>query len=427
MFRTLLLVLTVMAPPQLAHRLASPDAAVGNAAMESSPHERCLDARQPRAKSLRSTEGNRVFIERAKAVSAGKSILLMGYPTLVEDASRPQDAAAGGVVYLGVRLVGSAADVPIPVPERTGGYAVLRVASTPAGTIDALWRSDGPPDPLLSRDSLHSASWNGQSWSAPRTVPGFGLALSWSALRVSQATRDADGPWLRAADKIVRWTTSGWQASSVADQAELYFDVLSLGDGVNLLAYVANASPGANTVFLRRSTDHGKTWTVGQRVGPKSSAPAYEPHLVKLGTRRVALVWIDGAESLIGQTLRIALSPDAGRTWQMQPSYRLPHAARTLNVAGDRLGTIHAVVQLAADATSSFTAPYHAVWRGAWSGHWLASQAATSFGAATVDAVGPSTVVFTWSEFEAQGQTSVPVTRLIISDAACFTRIRRTS
>ncbi|MBA4070408.1 MAG: hypothetical protein C0497_01015 [Gemmatimonas sp.] len=84
------------------------------------------------------------------------------------------------------------------------------------------------------------------------------------------------------------------------------------------------------------------------------------------------------------------------------------------------------VAQLAADMVSSFTAPYHVVWRGTWSGRWLASKVPTSFGAGTVDAVGPSSVVMTWSEFETQGRSSLPVTKLVITRAACFTQTRRT-
>lgn len=422
MFRPALLLLTVLAPPQNKLKAVKPATADSSAR---SALARCLDGLHVRATPLRSPTGERVFIEGAKAVLVGKNLMLLGYPTLVSEASRRDDTASPGMIYLGVRLIGNAAGAPIPLPERTGAYRLLRVAPTPTGVIDALWRSDGPVDSLLSRDSLRSASWSGTSWSAPRIVPGFGHAALWSPLRVSQPARSVDGPWLRAADKIVRWTWHGWQVHSVADQAELYFDVLSLRGGVDLLTYVANASPGGNTVFLKRSTDRGRTWSAGQRVGPAVSDPAYEPHLLALDTQRVALVWIEGSQPLIGQTLRLALSRDAGRTWNQQASYRLPQSARTLSTAVDSLGTIHVVTQLAMDATSSFTVPYHAVWRATWSGAWLAQKSATAFGVATIDAVGPRSVLMTWSEFEGQAQASMPVTKVIIGDAACFARAGR--
>jgi hypothetical protein len=206
----------------------------------------------------------------------------------------------------------------------------------------------------------------------------------------------------------------------VLDKVDLYFSALSLKGNVDLVAFVGNAAPAGNTVFITRSLDRGAHWSVPVRIGARRATPAYEPHLLAINPNSVALLWIDGSEPLIGQTLHLYVSEDNGLSWSARKPYRLPKAARGLSAAVDKFGAIHVLVQLAADALSTYSTPFHAVWRDRWYGAALTSDASRAFGTANIDAVGADSLVISWSEMVSSAAGPVPATRLVIQRAGCF-------
>lgn len=100
------------------------------------------------------------------------------------------------------------------------------------------------------------------------------------------------------------------------------FPSLSTGGGTVFLVW-QDARGGRNEIYLKRSTDHGSTWSDAVRV-THGSVSSETPSLVDDG-RIIHLTWVDRRDDHTSFEVYSKASGDRGETWS--PPHRLSHAS----------------------------------------------------------------------------------------------------
>jgi hypothetical protein len=149
----------------------------------------------------------------------------------------------------------------------------------------------------------------------------------------------------------LRWTGDVWRATQLpAAGVPAYVDLAADEKGQVAIAYVAGRHDATgsypNTVFLTRSTDRGETWGQHYVVSDPSRSPTYEAKVVIDAQSGVHVLWMrHPPQRLDPDAVWHAATADGGSTWSNFASLPITGLAVRSQVAMDRCGTIHYIVE----------------------------------------------------------------------------------
>lgn len=330
------------------------------------------------------------------------------------DIVRPSIALFGdSVVLVGNRfssphswnMIGMRAAFPgkenLPLPSGVLHFAAPLAAFAQDGRLHLLWaepsegmelRDTSRHQPRLTR-IYHAEYWGSASqvfiegrpllWSTARLIYEAS-AIQWEGGRGSRAVIDRDGTL-----HLVFYLWGNRQGSVyLRDNPRGVREVIEfirfpgmypeLGFGPAGEAYLAFINPNetsferdANSVFVRRSTDGGRTWEAPVLVSLSGQQQAHNVRMAVTPAGQVHLLWLKNRSGgFTPEVIWHSLSDDGGRTWNdpvelVVPGARPPFGA--LSVAADSTGGVHAVA-LFEHTESRHGRVYYAHWnRQGWS------------------------------------------------------------
>lgn len=352
---------------------------------------------------LRSAEGSLVYVESPQVVQEGDSAVLIGAPTWAFDsAGTPILIPSGDTVsvnFAGVRVampqIGTSVQVTslIGLPEGVWSMSTPRVARSPDGAVHALFRvEDLPGSRHASYDTAWTASLRGRVWTRPRQVLGDELGARWNGITVSTASTLGMVSHVATSVSVARRRSlallaandSGWTARFVRFPYHLYPDLLPSGTPSDLLvSYVdAGERSGINTLFVRRSTDGGSSWTEPTQVSADTSGEVHYPRTVVLDQHTLGVIWLEDVRGPRHHLhLWLATSTDGGTTWQGRASAELAMTwPPYLHVAPDGRGGLHVFLLPPTRANEPGSTPVHFTWRQTGDAQWVRHSLPTAHG-----------------------------------------------
>lgn len=326
--------------------------------------------------------GNSVWLPGASFVFPGEQTLVVG------NALRGPDRSVRNalrIVPLGKDTMG----VPAGVPD--GEFFLHPLATLDsAGALHLFWGEPLTPDPSDGHESdaraariFHSAEFtegdytiDGQSvnWSVPQ-VGYQAERVAWEGQRSAAAGVAPDGaihmafPTFGSGRLVhVRYDPPEVLQTTSFRDSGFYPGLAWLPNGDLVMSFIApdrSASSDANSVFVRRSGDWGRTWDEPVLVSRSGRREAHGLKMAVDGRGRIHLLW---RKNLTGgrvtQAIWHSLSDDGGRTWSPPVELPVPGAEGTrrtteLAVAPTAAGDVHAFYGLLVDGQTRF---HHREW-----------------------------------------------------------------
>jgi hypothetical protein len=277
----------------------------------------------------------------ARALGRPTGTFVFAYPKIVAD--------TGGVVH----MIWGEPDKPVRVP---GGEWPPRVTHIWTATFA---RGIGWSQPKILFASPGIWWYDGH--------PGDPLATADGNLHFVIAVRE-DGRFGRLV--YVRYEHAAWHLSSVRIVGSAaYATVAADANGTVVIAFIAaepTARHDANSVFMVRSTDGGRSWEPTKLVSLSGSNQASAIHAFIAADGRIDLVW---AQNLSGgwapDVIRHRSSEDGGR-WSAPDDVVPPPGFWRLQAAADRCGAIHVLYEDAHGSTENVHLDY-VRWAQRWS------------------------------------------------------------
>jgi hypothetical protein len=260
------------------------------------------------------------------------------------------------------------------------------------GTLHVLWAEPGEgARPLLREDWIrlifdyaslwHAAYTRERGWTEPARVYA-GSGISWHHGMADMVADPAAGlhgvvgDETRGALVYLGFSHGAWQSRPVPGivRRPSYLAIAASGGRV-YVAYVAadrSAPRDANSVFLVRSADGGRTWLPPRLISRSGANQATQIRAFAAPDGTVHLVW---AQNLSGglepQVVRHVVSGDGGETWSPPDDVDFPDGLGTLKAAVDRCGGVHVIHEARADAGESEESR---LWYARWAGGWSAPE-----------------------------------------------------
>ncbi len=157
-------------------------------------------------------------------------------------------------------------------------------------------------------------------------------------------------------------------------RAPVYISVAVDGSGRVYVAYVdalRGTRGDANSVFLVRSPDGGRTWLPPQLISRSGGDLATQLRVLAAPDGTAHLVWAKNVSGgLEPQVIRHVRSGDKGETWSAPEDVDIPDGLGTLNATVDACGAVHVIHESHADernAQSDVRRLFYARWNGRWS------------------------------------------------------------
>ena len=208
------------------------------------------------------------------------------------------------------------------------------------------------PTMLISGARLRWRPSTSDGWFETRAAFGFAAPLTVGPGSGIAVIANEDGVWRRTTAPVPNGAAS---ASVASDGSTIYLAYLAAWDG---------AGTDVNSVFLIRSFDNGRSWTLPQLISRSGSHAAYQLRAVIVESR-LHLLWTQ--EVAGGATaLRITWSSDSGASWASLEDVAVSPQGYDLRVSADACGTIHVVFIDFADGVQRAQLQ-HVMWRGGWS------------------------------------------------------------
>jgi hypothetical protein len=256
----------------------------------------------------------------------------------------------------------------IEAPPGNFTFAFPRIATAPPGTLHVLWAepADRATDsistgPLELRDyaSVWHAEFQGTQWSAPEQVYRGG-DIEWDPVSTSRLIVDAGGALhlaFAAVDSAgrprivhLRSSRAGWSHTSVGLHAIAGYVDANAGSGERLVMAFAtvhhdSTTSRANTIFVARSADGGRTWTDPVPITRPEQGPAYEPRLARGRGDTLHLAWTqsDPADPNESVALWHTVSTDDGASWGSPLSSSISGMTHQLQAAAAPCGGLHVI------------------------------------------------------------------------------------
>jgi hypothetical protein len=174
-----------------------------------------------------------------------------------------------------------------------------------------------------------------------------------------------------------------WHRTEVATGAAGYSSVATGPDGRVYLAYIGPDTThlsDANSVFLVRSPDGGRTWSSPRLISRSGRRQATEVRALVAPDGTLHLVWSQNLSGgLRAEVARHVFSRDRGETWSAPDDLDAPDGFAQLRAVVDRCGSVHVVY------TTLSTSPKNVweynrgverweLWYAYWHRRWQAPQ-----------------------------------------------------
>jgi hypothetical protein len=268
-------------------------------------------------------------------------------------------------------------------------FAAPRAFVDGDGTLHVVWAEPGDWRPVLRQDWGDFASHYGSLWHAtyrPRrgwTVPErvyAGSQIRWSH-GTGDMTLDHAGVLHglvtdEATQELIYLTLGGpgRQTRPVpAVQGPVYSSIAVGEHGETYVAFInadRSVQSDANSVFLVRSPDGGRTWLPPQLISRSGERQATAVQVLVAGDAGVHLVW---AQNLSGglspEVVRHVVSRDGGETWSAPDDADIPNGLGTLMAAVDRCGCVH-IIHESVDYSEEEGTEHGILSYASWDGRW---------------------------------------------------------
>jgi hypothetical protein len=349
------------------------------------------------------------YIEAPAILEKLGDLVFLGSPAVAVSLTADRTSLRASDSLIGARLSRKGITaIPRPSPD---SLDISRAAVTPDGQVTLLW---GHEDSLTRQTNIMWSELRADHWVEPKAIPGTTDLNIWRTNLVSRpATIDrtvvlaaAPGADQRDHARILYWDKQGWASRPLKDHHQLYSSITQAGNGDWVMGYVDYGEPDGNTVYARRSTDHGATWLLPLRISEPRTGPAFDVDIVSLGGNRLAIVWGAGG-GMLQNEVRISISNDAGRTWESQLPWRASGgivSVRSVAAGRDRVG-----VAVQAMRTNGAGGPHYLEWSDGWRNAWVAPDSIRSFGVTTIARISNGTVL-AWGQTRSLAGKRIPVT-----------------
>lgn len=364
-------------------------------------------------------DGRPVYIERGLIASFAHRTLALGRPTffwLGRNHMAPPEALkdSAAVVWSFTRAgalidsAGTAVGVPM-VDTPLHPHKTPRLMAQDDHTVLVAWAAADSASKTddVNANRVELASFDGQRWSAPRTIitaphveldpaPAVRAGRPLSTPVIAVRARDSAGSFVRLASaKGENWITSDWRgqvftingavASAWTDRSVTLIVMGSLWD-----RGMANA-PTTGVYSIRgepNATDY--QWAQPQLID--SLRDSYELFSsARLGGDSLVVVWYGPRVRGEAGVLNTALSIDRGRSWTLTPAFSTRSAVDGVLLVVDSNGGLHAVFRGAPQEQAHILdAPgliVHSEWR---LGEWALPTEVSKEASLTAPAVGAS-------------------------------------
>lgn len=372
---------------------------------------------------LTSPDGYSAFVETPQIVRGAEDIFIVGFPSF---AFRPDgyfyragDKTTAPAMLVGARVTDAdrVSFLPSPVSQF---LANPKPVVDPERRVHLFW-VDGDTlfDPILGRP-ITTARWTGNRWSDPVQVISTGRTSVWRRNTISPTTTIEGVPQFVVTPGLsgdgaatrISWENGRWAAAPLPDHYEIYTSIAAIGDTA-LFAYVDFGAPDGNAVFVKRSTDRGRTFLPPVRLSAPGSGPAYDPRIHPLPRGNFAVVWLTGGDSF-RSTLFAARSDDRGRTWQTSVPFPVATGIGSMRSAVTNTGKVAVVVQI---GDNRRLVPTYIEWqKGTWSSPLpLITDSSSSLGVPAIE--GGDNVILAWGEYAPGARR--PITKYMRLPADC--------
>jgi hypothetical protein len=368
--------------------------------------------------SLRMPDGRPVYIEPGSIGQSGSKIITLGGPTFVwlsptMFSPDPRDTAAmikatlnslwnltrAGFVFDSTGY-GSPID-PAPFGRQPIKPRLFRLDRDALGV---LWAQDPDDtqknelmlyarlkdgkwtDPVLLTDSVEDWQRNGGLTGITNTIPFYAVK---------------DNSESRPQRFVIGFLDNGiWKKFRVPiDGLGPSLNIIPLQDAVVALVDHSGRDAGVWALRLRRSNSDTLAVEIKERLDSSAGSATREALLFRLSGDSVLAVWSHSRDG--SYSLRSALSPDAGRRWNVLPA--IPVSRKISNLGGTRSnnGDVHLVYKTNPPRTLGFPGPMSHV--SFSNGRWTTPDAVTDH-EVHAPVIGSTTtgVVVTWAEYETQ-------------------------
>jgi hypothetical protein len=235
------------------------------------------------------------------------------YPPNTSEIMYRRSTDDGGTWLHSVRISNDPASSDYPSLEVSGGIVHVVWQDERGGSIDIYHRSSSDGGSTWS--DVHNLSRNPADSRYPVIVAsGDAVNVVWEDSR--HGAREIFQ--VRSTDGGKTWSEPVGLTSTGAASG---FPSLSAGDGMVYLVW-QDARGGHPEIYLKRSIDHGSTWSDGEQV-THGSVSSETPSLVDDG-RLLHLTWVDRRDDFNFFEVYYKQSDDRGATWSA--ARRLSHA-----------------------------------------------------------------------------------------------------
>jgi hypothetical protein len=253
----------------------------------------------------------------------------------------------------------------VPGPDWQPGHAFVlpRVVLDGLGRIHLFWgEADTTGSPTIGDaiEQQHALWWSMSSrsgtWTRPKRLLS-GLDVDWRLARVLRGndqrsifivvtSRDSTDP---TGVSYLHFNGANWEHRRVPRTlGGVYPSVAQDSSGRLFLVFVAGATGtkyDANSVFVTRSNDTGRTWSDVKLLSRSGSLQAFNPSIVWTPSA-LHVVWAqDRTGNQTPDAVREIHSLDRGAHWSVPNDLKAPPGFSRLSVAADRCGGIHVVFE----------------------------------------------------------------------------------
>lgn len=270
-------------------------------------------------------------------------------------------------------------------------FASPRASVDAGGTLHVVW-AEPRERPVQREDWLrfifdyaslwHAAYTPGRGWTPPARVYA-GSRVSWYHGTGGLAT--APGGGLHgvtgddSAQALIHLSFDGgaWHSRRIPGiERRPAYASLAVGEGGRIyVAFVAadrDVPSDANSVFLVRSADGGRTWLPPQRISRSGSRQATQIRALAAPGGTVHLVWAQNISGgLAPEVVRHTASRDGGETWSPHEDADIPDGLGMLEAVVDRCGAVH-VIHEALEYREEAGSEQGRLWYARWNGGWTA-------------------------------------------------------
>gem|GEM_PF-3878806 len=290
-----------------------------------------------------------------------------------------------------IAVTGRGEDIGRPAGDFV--FASPRAVLDGDGILHVVWAEPREPRPVRREDWMFLSSrfaslWHAtyaseRGWSQPERVYGSSR-ISWVHGTGDLAFDSLAGLNGVTADDSARalihmtFRAGQWHSDRIPRIASVpvYSSIAASGDGRLYVAYVdadRSVRSDANSVFLVRSPDAGRTWLPPQLISRSGENRATQIEAMVSPDGTVHLVWAQNLSGeLLPEVVRHIASRDGGETWSPAEDVDVPDGFGTLHAVADGCGAVHLAYEVVVEPGAEGGSERGQLWYARWAGGWTA-------------------------------------------------------